>query len=50
MDGETVYPASIPFVHAPMLDLSEPPRKPSDGNLAALKLFCGSVTERFAST
>ena len=29
LDGETIYPASIPFFHVPMLDLSEAPRKPS---------------------
>ena len=33
-----------------MLDPSEIPRKPSDGNLAALILYCGSVTQRFTST
>jgi hypothetical protein len=34
LDGETVYPASIPFVHSPMLDPSEATRKPLEAILA----------------
>ena len=48
LDGEAVYPASIPFVHDLMLDSLEAPRKPSGGNLAALTQFYGLVIARFA--
>jgi hypothetical protein len=35
LDGETVYPASIPFVHAPMLNHRDRCRKPLDAILVA---------------
>jgi hypothetical protein len=43
LDGYTVYPSSIPFVHDPILDYSGRCRKPLEAILVALRRACQAI-------